>query len=404
MRAERAVSIADLRRLARRRLPRLVFDFIEGGVEDEIALRRNGEAFARWNLLPRYLVDVSVRNQARTLFGRRHAAPFGIAPTGMAALVRPGADLMLAGAAAEAGIPVIVSGTNTASIEEVARAAPDRAWYQLYAARDRAIPEALLHRAEQAGIGTLVVTLDVPLTPKRERNRRNGFGRAASMRPGAMLNGLLHPGWTLDWLRHGMPAMEDWRPYAPSGSDKAAVADFVSAQWPDASQSWRDLERYRALWPHTLVVKGILHPEDAARAAEIGADGIIVSNHGGRQLDRAPASIDMLPAVLDAVPPSVEVMLDSGIRRGADIVIALALGARCCFVGRATLYGAAAGGRAGVARAIAILREEIDLILGQIGCPNIDDLNPRFLHNASPAPRSGPGLSHAVPVEACRCA
>lgn len=401
MTAERAVSIDDLRRMARRRLPRLVFDFVEGGVEDETGLLRNETAFARWNLLPRYLVDVAERSQARGLFGRRYAAPFGIAPTGMAALVRPGADLMLAGAAAEAGIPVIVSGTNTASIEAVARVAPEHAWYQLYAARDRAIPEALLRRAEQAGIRTLVITLDVPLTPKRERNRRNGFGRAATMRPDVILNGLLHPGWTLDWLRHGTPPMEDWRPYAPPGSDKAAVADFVSAQWPDATQSWRDLERYRALWPHKLVVKGILHPDDAAHAAQLGADGVIVSNHGGRQLDRAPASIDMLPGVLAAVPPSVEVMLDSGIRRGADIVTALALGARFCFVGRATLYGAAAGGQAGVARAIAILREEIDLILGQIGCANIETLGPHHLHDTTAPPS---GAARAKPKGTHRCA
>jgi L-lactate dehydrogenase (cytochrome)/(S)-mandelate dehydrogenase len=381
MRVEDAINIEDLRRMAKRRLPRIAFDFIEGGLEDEIGLARNEGAFREHRLVPRYLVDVSTRDQSRWLFGRRHRSPFGIAPTGIAALFRPGADLMLAEAAAGADIPFIMSGASTASLEKAARIAPDHTWYQLYAAADMAISEDLIRRSADAGLAAFVVTVDVPVPSKRERNLRNGFTTPLTLTPSIVWDGLTHPRWLLDYLRHGTPVLENWTPYAGRG-DSDGVQNFFRSQ-QRAGQTWRELEAYRRLWPRKLVVKGVLHPDDARRCAELGVDGIMVSNHGGRQLDRAPSPLEVLAAIKAAVGERMTVMLDSGIRRGADILMALGLGADFVFVGRATLYGAAAGGLAGVNRAIAILREEIDTVMGQIGCPSLDHLDGDFLSGDS---------------------
>lgn len=378
MNINKAVNIEDLRRMAKRRLPRIAFDFIEGGVEDERGLARNESAFAQHPLLPHYLVDVSKRDQTATLFERTYASPFGIAPTGMAGLFRPGADLMLAEAAAAADIPFIMSGMSTASIEAAARVAPAHAWYQLYVARDAAISEDLIRRARDSGLNTLVLTVDVPVPSKRERNIRNRFELPLKLSVGTILEALTHPGWVAGYLRNGMPMFENWVTYAGAQADAEKVARFAQSQTPGIL-TWRDLEKFRRLWPRHLVVKGIMHRNDAIRAAEIGVDGIVVSNHGGRQLDQAPASLAVLPALHDAVGDKVALMLDSGVRRGGDIVTALCLGARFVFVGRATLYGAAVAGVPGVRRAIRILRDEIDRVLAQIGCPNIHDLGPDFL-------------------------
>ena len=388
MRLSQAVNIEDLHRMAKRRLPKVAFDFIEGGLEDERGLERNTAAFQKHFLLPRYLVDVSTRDQSATIFGRTYNSPFGISPTGGAGLYRRGADLMLAEAARDANIPYIMSGSSNDSIESAARVAPHNAWYQLYAARDGKISEDMIRRTAEAGLDALVLTVDVPVHAKRERNIRNGFAgirggwlRAAlSLKPALLAEALTHPLWVVDYVRHGgMPPLENWLPYAPPGVSPEATVHFNRSQVPAHAQTWRELEKYRRLFPRKLVVKGIMHPADAVRAAEIGVDGIIVSNHGGRQLDQAPASLDVLPAVKAAVGDRVTVMLDSGVRRGADILIALALGAQFVFFGRPTLYGAAAGGLPGVKKAIEIFRNEIDLVMGQIGCPRLSDLGPDFL-------------------------
>ncbi len=378
MKLENAVNIEDLHRMAKRRLPKIAFDFIEGGVEDELGISRNEAAFRRYRLMPRYLVDVNKRDQSAKLFDRVYASPFGISPTGAAGLFRPGADLMLAESAAGANIPFVMSGASTASMEKAAGVAPTHTWYQLYVARDPKISEDLIRRARDAGLGTLVLTVDVPVGSKRERNIRNGFSRPLKMTWQTKLEALTHPGWLLEYMRTGTPLIENWAPYAGAGANADQVADFVAHQMPSIP-TWEDLEKFRKLWPRHLVVKGILHPDDARRAADIGVDGIIVSNHGGRQLDRAPASLEALPAIRKAVGDRVTIMLDSGVRRGADILIALALGARFVFCGRATLYGAAAGGIPGVRKAISILRSEIDLTMAQIGCPSLDQLDESFL-------------------------
>ena len=378
MKVADAVNIDDLRRLAKRRLPKIAFDFIEGGVEDEDGLNRNERLFREHRLVPRYLVDVSTRDQATTLFGRDYASPFGISPTGLAALFRPGADLMLAGAATAANLPFVMSGASTASIEELAKVAPEHGWYQIYAARDKKISEDMIRRSNVAGLSALMFTIDVPVHSKRERNMRNGFSRPLKLPLATRLESLCHPRWLADYLKHGMPLFSNWLPYAGAGADAAKVADFVAQQTP-APMSWRDVENFRRLWPRTFILKGIMHPSDAIRAAELGVDGIVVSNHGARQLDRAPSPLEVLPAIDAAVGDKVTLMLDSGVRRGADVLVALCLGARFVFLGRPTLYGAAAGGVDGVVRAIDIMRDEIDLAMAQLGCPTLGDLGPDFL-------------------------
>jgi (S)-mandelate dehydrogenase len=276
-----AVNIEDLHRLARRRLPKIAFDFIEGGVEDERGLSRNEAAFTKHRLVPRYLVDVSVRDQSQTIFGRKFASPFGISPTGTAGLFRRGADMMLAEAAAEANIPYIMSGASNDSIETAARVAPNNAWYQLYAARDGQISEDMIRRVRDAGLDALVLTVDVPVRPRRERNIRNGFNslragfwQTLQLKPAILIESLTHPGWIAEYVKHrGVPMLENWQPYAPAGSDTEIIRQLVNANTPAHAQTWKDLEKYRRLFPRSLVVKGIMDPRDAVRAASSGLTG-----------------------------------------------------------------------------------------------------------------------------------
>ena len=388
MKLNQAINIEDLHQIAKRKLPKIIFDYIEGGVEDERGLSRNEAAFHKHRLLPRYLVDVSKRDQSATLFGRTYSSPFGISPTGGVGLYRREGEVMLAEAAAAENIPYIMSGGSNASIEEAARAAPNNVWFQLYAAKDGNLTDALIGRARDAGVGALVLTVDVPVHPKRERNYRSGFGtvrngavmEALKLKPSVLLEAMTHPAWVIDYVRRGgAPGLGNWLPHAGPGASKADSIALGRSQTPAAAQTWRDLERYRRLFPRPLVVKGILNPADAIRAAEIGVDGIIVSNHGGRQLDQAPSPLEVFPGIRDAVGDKVTLMIDGGIRRGADILIALCYGARFVFVGRPTLYGAAAAGIAGVQKAISILRGEIDLVMGQIGCTSLAELDESFL-------------------------
>jgi len=398
MRPGDAISIGDLRRMARRRLPKILFDLIESGVEDERGLLRNERAFHDHCLLPRYLVDVGNRDQGAELFGRRYASPFGIAPTGFAGLLRHGADVMLAEAAKAANIPFILSGASAASMEKIAAIAPDHAWCHLYAAKDRAITNDLLGRARDCGLRTLVLTVDNPVYPKRERDMRNGFTLPLKLRLPILLEALCHPAWIAEYLASGgMPVMETWARYAPKGATAEQVATFFRTQSPTI-QTWRDMEVIRRDWPGQLVLKGIQHPDDAVRAEEIGVDGIVVSNHGGKAFDPLPSPLATLPAVRRAVRGRIAVMFDSGIRRGADVIIARCLGAQFVFVGRATLYGMVAGGEQGVARAIEILRQEIDLGLALVGCPNFQDLGPEYLIASLAGSPSGQARA-AVPAK-----
>lgn len=389
-----ALNLEDLRKLAKKKLPRIAFDFLEGGVDDEHCLERNRAAFLQYQLVPRYLQDVSVRNQSRTLFGHTYASPFGISPMGMGGLFRPDADLMLAEAAAQANIPYLMSSASNNSLEDAARLAPDNTWYQMYGTSDQRINDDMIRRARDAGIKTLVITVDVPVNANRERNRRNGFSRPLKMTPSVVLEAIGHPLWVLRYLMTGgVPMMENWAPYLPPGSTPAQVGDLFGSLTPAPTLDWKTLEHIRSLWPDNLVVKGILHPADAVQAVNLGANGLIVSNHGGRQIDAVPSPVEMLPAIRAAVGSELELMLDSGVRRGTDILICLCLGVRIAFVGRPMLYAAAAGGMNGVRKAIDILRREVDMVMAQTGCATLDRLQPEYLHGL----RMGTGTTASMP-------
>jgi L-lactate dehydrogenase (cytochrome)/(S)-mandelate dehydrogenase len=371
------VNIDDLRKLAKKRLPKIAYDFIEGGTDDEVGLVTNEQAFRKARLVPRYLVDVTTRDQSTTLFGRTYSSPIGIAPTGLAGLFRRGADLMLAEAARDANVPFIMSGSSTGSIEDLGRLAPDHGWYQLYSAKDQSVSEDMIKRSADAGLRTLVFTVDVPEGSNRERNTRNGWGRPLKLTWKGKFEALLHPAWMMEWMKHGTPFFDNWAKYANS-ADANKVADFVANQ-NRAPMSWKHVERYRELWKGNLVLKGIMHPDDAIRAHALGVDGIMVSNHGGRQLDIAPSPLDVLPAIRDAVGDKMTVMFDGGIRRGMDAIVALCMGAKFVFVGRPTLYGVTAGGTPGAAKALGIFKREIDITMAQMGATQIADLGPQFL-------------------------
>ncbi len=392
-RAASAVTIEDLRLLAKRRLPDFLFDPMEAGAGIGAGAARNVRRLAEILLIPRALVDVSRIAPGGELFGATYSSSFGISPIGYAGNFRRDADRLLAEAAVAADIPFVLSGGANESIETIARIAPRHAWYQLYGARDPARTDQLLARARDCGVRVLVFTVDFPVPPRVERLIRSGVRLPAGVAPRAIPHViremLAHFSWTLELLRQGgPPPLRGWAPYAPAGAGAKAIARDYSAQIP-GNQTWKDLERVRKSWPGALIVKGILHPDDAARAADAGADAVTVSNHGSVKLDCLPAAIDVLPRVVRAVGHRIPVLFDGGIRGGQGIVAAHCLGARFCFSGRAVLYGAIAGGRAGADRAIGILKDEVTQILAMVGCPSIAELGPGFLDPATrPRPES----------------
>ena len=378
MNIQSAINLEDLRDMARRKLPRIAFDFIDGGADDELCLTRNRQAFERYRLLPRYLRDVSRRDQTVTLFGQTFASPIGISPTGLAGLFRPDADLMLAAAAREANVPFLLSSAANASIEDAMPVAPEHVWFQMYCTSDERINADLVQRARQAGVRVLVISVDVPVNSNRERNKRNGFSRPFRMTPGVVLDALGHPAWVIRYLRTGgIPMMRNWMPYARDGASAAEVADMYGT--PAPMISWEHIQRIRDAWSGPLVIKGLLHPDDACEAVRHGVDGLVVSNHGGRQLDLAPSPLEMLPAIRAAVGDQIHLILDSGVRRGSDVVTARCLGADSIIFGRPTLFGVAVGGQSGAARALQLVRQEIDMVMTQIGCRAFSELDPSYL-------------------------
>ncbi len=379
MNVDDAINLDDLRKLAKKRLPKVIYDFIEGGVDDEKGLAVNEDAFGKHPLMPRYMVDISTIDQQTPLFGRTYSHPFGIAPTGGIGNYHWGGDLMLAAAARDANIPFIMSGAATAKMEDLAEVAPDHGWYQLYTARDKSISEDMIRRAADLGFSTLVVTVDVPVSSNRERNRRNGFGRPLRLSLASKLDALRRPFWFKNYMRNGIARMANWEPYVGREVNAEELAEFVAGQIHGVLD-WGVVERFRELWPRTMVLKGVMRPDDAIRAADAGIDGLMVSNHGARQLDRAPSPIDVLPAIDAAVGDRMTLMLDGGVRRGSDVLTAFCLGAKFIFLGRPTLYGLVAGGQAGAAKAMSILQREIELNMAQIGCTEIAQLGPDFLY------------------------
>ena len=380
--AEKAHSIEDLRQAARKRLPKLVFDFYDGGAETEQTLRENSHAFERIKLLPKVLVNVSSVATECSLLGAPSRFPMAVAPTGGIGYGRRGGDVAIAKAAAAFGIPYALSTTASASIERVANEAPGRLWFQAYVLKDRLFLLKLIERAKVAEYEALIITVDLAVGGNRERDLRNGFRTPFRLTAKSFRDVISHPGWALDILRHGMPVNENLIGLQRDVSSVAAVAAAVGRNY-DSAFDWDRLKEIREIWPRKLIVKGVLRPDDAARLVALGVDAIVVSNHGGRQLDGASATLDALPGVVAAVAGRVPVFVDGGVRRGVDMIKARALGAQAVLLGRATLFGAVAAGEAGALRALQILSDELIRAMKLCGVTRIEDIHADLLAPAS---------------------
>lgn len=363
---DRAASIDDLRLRAKARIPRFAFDLVDGGAEDERNMRRNTEAFEEIELTPRYMVDVSNIDTRATVFGQTFDSPFGMAPIGMLNAFWPGADLTLARLCKAQNIPYTASSASSTTLEQLAKAADGNGWFQLYVSSDANVTEGLIARAEAAGYTTLMVTADVPAAGKRDRDIRNQLAVPFRFTPEVILQCALNPRWALTSLKHGTPNVANYADLLQSATSYADVQKTLITP----GFTWEDLKKLRERWKGKLLVKGILHAQDALACVELGCDGIVVSNHGGRQVAFGPPTIEALPAITEAVAGRMTIVLDSGIRRGADILRAKALGADFAFAGRAFAYGVGAGGGAGAQRAFEILQLELVRALGQLGIPS----------------------------------
>ncbi|NKJ45060.1 MULTISPECIES: alpha-hydroxy-acid oxidizing protein [unclassified Novosphingobium] len=366
-------TIDDYRREAKRRLPRMVYDYVEGGAGSERGLDRNRDAFAKYLLSPRRLVNVQQRRQSVAPLGSSWAAPFAVAPMGLNGVVRPGGDLALAKAAARMGIPFCLSTASTSTIEEVAAATSGEIWFQLYVVQ-RNLAEDLVRRAAAAGCTTLVLTVDVAVNGERIRDKRSGFGVPFRYTPRIMWDAATHPVWSLRQVFAGWPELAHFR-VAGTGDVEAQAA--LMGRQMDASFDWEALAVLRDAWQGKLLVKGILAPGDASHCEKLGVDGLIISNHGARQIEDVMAPIDALPAIRRAC--QLPLLLDSGIRHGADVVKAIALGAAGALIGRPLLYGLAARGARGADDVFALLSQQIDNTLALIGCPDIAMLDETYI-------------------------
>jgi L-lactate dehydrogenase (cytochrome) len=367
-RLARAASIRDLRVLARRRAPRAVFDYTDGAAGDEISLRRSRASYARVEFLPQALRDVSSVDTSTTILGQRSAAPLVFAPTGFTRMMHTEGEPAVARVAAGVGIPYALSTMGTTSVEQLAAAVPEgRLWFQLYLWRDRQASRNLIERAREAAYEALVLTVDTPVAGRRLRDDRNGLTIPPTLSARTFVDGALHPAWWFDLLT------TETLEFASLNRFEGTVAELVAKMF-DPSATLDDLSWLRSAWPGPLVVKGILTIADALAVVDAGADAVVVSNHGGRQLDRAPTPLEVLPGIVDAVGDRAEVYVDGGILSGSDIVAALAFGARAALVGRAYLYGLMAGGERGVQRTVDILQAEVASTLALLGTSRVGDL------------------------------
>ncbi|GAA1810693.1 alpha-hydroxy acid oxidase [Nesterenkonia flava] len=376
-----ALTIEDLRTIAKRRTPKAAFDYTDGAAEGELSLSRARQAFEDVEFNPSILRDVSQVDTSTEVFGGPSALPFGIAPTGFTRLMQTEGEIAGASAAGAAGIPFTLSTLGTTSIEDVKAANPHgRNWFQLYVMKEREISYGLTERAAAAGFDTIFFTVDTPVAGARLRDKRNGFSIPPALSLGTIINAIPRPWWWMDFLT--TPPLE----FASLSSTGGTVGELLDKAM-DPSINFEDLKIIRELFPGKLVVKGVQNVEDAKKLADLGVDGIVLSNHGGRQLDRAPVPFYLLPDVVREVGQDLEVTLDTGIMNGADIVASLALGAKFTFIGRAYLYGLMAGGRPGVDRAIEILKDQIERTMKLLEVPSIEELEPKHvtqLHRLMP--------------------
>jgi isopentenyl diphosphate isomerase/L-lactate dehydrogenase-like FMN-dependent dehydrogenase len=376
----RARNIADLRNIARRRLPKVIFDYIEGGAEDEFTLRENCSVFQAITFRPRQAVAREPCDLRTRIVGHDLSSPVLLAPVGYSRIMHADGEVAAARAAGAAGTAFILSSISGHKMEDVRNASIGPVWYQLYLIGGRAAAEAAIARAAQAGFSALVVTVDTPVAGNRERDYRNGMrelmGKNFFAKLPFLSQFLSHPRWLLDFLFDGgMPKLAN---IVLPGRGPLPLTD-VTTSLANAAVTWEDLKWMRDMWPAPFIVKGILTSDDAKRAVDYGAAAVVVSNHGGRQLDSTSASLHALPEVVEAVGSQVDVLMDGGIRRGSDVVKALCLGARAVLVGRAYAYGLAAAGEAGVARSLSILREDLERTLKLLGCASISKLNSSFI-------------------------
>lgn len=371
-------SIAYMEARARARIPRYAWDYMMGGIGEEAGVARNRRELSAVTLCPRYLDEMPAPPDLTTrLFGRDWAAPFGVAPVGFGGLIWPRAPQYLAAAAKAAGIPFALSTVSTASLEEIAGIAGENAWFQLYAMSDDAMNRAILGRARAAGYSVLVVTVDVPKKMRRDHDMRNGFGIPPRLGARFAWQTAIRPAWALATLREGEPKFANIVPHYPAGLSNAEMsARFQAGR--DGRVSRAKLEWYRAEWPGTLIVKGLLAPHEAVAAREAGADAVVVSNHGARQIDAARSAVEVLPAIRKAVGPDFPLLADGGVRTGLDIMRMLAKGADFVLAGRAFHIAVAALGEPGAAHAMHVLKEELAITMGQLGCTRVADL-PGFL-------------------------
>ncbi|MCA0927959.1 alpha-hydroxy acid oxidase [Ruegeria profundi] len=370
MSLDRAASIDDLRARAKRRIPRFAFDLVDGGAEGERNMRRNTEAFEEVELVPRYMVDVSMIDTKAELFGQTFDLPFGQAPIGMLNAFWPEADLTLARLCKSENVPYVASSAASTTLEELAEAADGNGWFQLYVSGDHTVTEGLISRAEAAGYDVMMVTVDVPAAGKRDRDIRNQLSVPFKFTPEVMLQLAANPVWSLASLRHGKPNIANYADLLQSATSYADVQKTLITP----GLTWHQLQQLRDRWKGIFLVKGILHPQDAIKCAELGADGIVISNHGGRQVAFGPPTIEALPAIAEAIDGKLKILLDSGVRRGADILRAKALGADFVLTGRALAYGVGAGGAKGAARAMEILKLELVRALGQLGATSFSSV------------------------------
>lgn len=370
----RAITIEDLRRVARRRLPNFTFEYVEGGAEDELALKRNRDVFERITWVPRTLAGVGTPDLSTEILGETCHLPLVIAPTGFNGMLWPQGDLMLARAAADAGIPFTLSTVSNFSLAKMTAEVKQGIWFQLYPFKDPGSVDLLVDRAAAAGVRTLVVTTDVPVLGAREWDQRN-YRAPMKLSPRSVLDVLGHPGWLRRvMVPHGAPQFENLTELLPPGASSALAGVRFMGTQINSKLSWADMEHVRRRWQGKLVLKGILCVEDAKRAAEIGADGIVLSNHGGRQLDSCVSGVELVPAVSAELGDKLCVLVDGGFRRGADVLKAMALGAHGVMIGRPALYGLAAGGQAGVSHALGLLRAEMERALTLLGCRSLGEL------------------------------
>lgn len=376
-RVDRAINVDEVADAARRRLPRIVLDYLEGGAEDETTLSANRAAFARWRLVPDLLPQTGSPSLSVSLFGQQLASPFIVGPTGLNGIFRRGADLDLARAAREAGVAFALSSASNVSLEDIARELPESIrWFQLYPWGQAPVRNRLIERAQQSGYSALIVTVDALISGKRERDLRNGFAHQLRYTPRSIWQGLTHLRWMARaWWPQGMPRFENIAEFLPAGASAADLANFVRSQ-KNTALSWTDLADIRNRWRGPLLIKGVLSVADARRARDIGADGIVISNHGGRQLDGAISTLDALDAIAQDAGDGLTLLVDGGFRRGTDVLKAFALGAKAVVLGRTPLYGVAAAGQSGAARVLEILRDETSRSLGLLGCRDVAQVGP----------------------------